>query len=224
MGELDLPLLIHGEVTDPEIDIFDREKVFLEGVLAPLIERHPTLRFVLEHITTSEAVNFVRSAPARVAATITLHHLLYNRNQLLAGGIRPHFYCLPVLKRESHRQDLLRAAIGDDPRFFFGSDSAPHPLHAKECEQGCAGCYTSHAALELLAELFEELDALDRLEPFVSDRGAAFYGLPPNSGSIELVREPWAVPESYTFGNERLVPLRAGGTVRWRLSHTVAAD
>jgi dihydroorotase len=212
-----LPLLVHGEVTDADVDIFDRERVFIERMLAPLAGRFPRLRIVLEHITTAEAVQFVTAAGPHVAATLTAHHLLMNRNAILAGGIRPHHYCLPVLKREAHRQALVRAATSGNPKFFLGTDSAPHGRSAKEAACGCAGCYTAHAAIELYAEAFEEAGALDKLEAFASHHGADFYGLPRNEEKITLVREPWTVPAQQALGEDQLVPLRAGETVRWRL-------
>lgn len=218
LAEQGLALLVHGEVTDPAVDVFDREAAFIDRVLEPLCARFPTLRVVFEHVTTREAVAFVRGAPANVGATITAHHLLLNRGALFAGGLRPHHYCLPVLKREAHRQALLEAATGDDPRFFLGTDSAPHPQGAKEGPCGCAGVYTAHAALELYAEAFEDAGALDRLEAFASLRGADFYGLARNRGSITLVREPWQVPEHYPLGADRLVPMRAGEQLRWRIA------
>lgn len=220
MEEIGLPLLVHGEVTDPEVDVFDREAVFIERLLAPLVERHPRLKIVLEHISTREAVEFVRSARAGVGATITVHHLLYNRNAMFQGGIRPHRYCLPVLKREPHRVAVLEAAISGNPKFFLGSDSAPHARGAKESPCGCAGIYTAHAALELYAEVFEAAGALDRLEAFASFHGADFYGLPRNRTRVTLVKSPWRVPEELPFGPDRLVPLRAGETVAWRLRET----
>jgi dihydroorotase len=212
-----LPLLVHGEVTDPDVDVFDRERVFVERVLAPLVARHPGLRVALEHITTREAAEFVAAAPARVGATITAHHLLLSRNALFAGGVRPHHFCLPVLKRESHRQALLRSATSGDPRFFLGTDSAPHARQTKETDCGCAGIYTAHAAIEFYAEAFAAAGRLDRLEGFTSRHGAQFYGLPLNEGTITLAEEPWPVPADVPFGADRLVPLRAGGQVGWRL-------
>lgn len=220
MEEVGMPLLIHGEVTDPAVDVFDREAVFIERVLVPLLARFPRLKVVLEHITTREAVQFIEEAPPQVAATITAHHLLYNRNALFAGGIRPHFYCLPVLKREHHREALLAAATGGNPKFFLGTDSAPHARHAKEAGCGCAGIYTAHAAIELYAEAFEAMNALHRLEAFASFHGADFYGLPRNRDTLTLVREPWTVPRELPFGEDVLVPLRAGETVAWRLTQT----
>ncbi|WP_445004321.1 dihydroorotase [Halomonas mongoliensis] len=219
MARLGMPLLVHGEVTDAEIDIFDREAVFIERVMKPLLERHPTLRVVFEHITTADAAEFVKAAPANVAATITAHHLLYNRNHMLVGGIRPHYYCLPILKRERHRQALLAAATSGSPKFFLGTDSAPHAQGDKESACGCAGAYTAPAAIELYAEAFEEAGALDRLEGFASHFGPDFYGLPRNAESVTLVREPWQLPESLAYvGDSRIVPLRAGETLAWKLA------
>jgi dihydroorotase len=217
MAEAGLPLLIHGETTDPDTDVFDREASFVDGSLAPLVERFPGLRVVLEHITTREAADYVTGARAGVAATITAHHLLYNRNAIFRGGIRPDLYCLPILKRESHRQALIAAATSGNPKFFLGTDSAPHPRGAKHAECGCAGIYTAHAALPLYAEAFEAAGALARLEAFASFFGPDFYGLPRNTETIELVREPWQVPADYEFGGERLTPLRAGEVVQWRV-------
>lgn len=208
MEACDLPLLVHGETNDHAVDIFDREKVFLEE-LSKIVETCPKLRIVLEHITTQEAVDFVRSCPQNVAATITVHHLLLNRNDLLSGGIKPHYYCLPVLKRQTHQQALIAAATSGDPRFFLGTDSAPHAISKKECASGCAGIYSAHAAIELYAQVFEAHGALDKLENFASRYGAAFYGLPENKETITLVKQPWKVPESMVFGEERLVPLWA---------------
>jgi dihydroorotase len=217
MAEHDVPLLLHGEVTDPDVDVFDREKAFLDTVLVRIRERFPALRIVLEHITTEDAADFVAAAPANVAATITAHHLLYNRSAIFQGGIRPHYYCLPVLKRERHREALVRAATSGSPKFFLGTDSAPHARHTKENACGCAGCYTAHAALELYAEAFAAAGALDRLEAFASFHGADFYRLPRNTGTIRLERSEWQVPDEYAFGGDRLVPLRAGERVRWRV-------
>lgn len=219
MAEIGLPLLIHGEVTDAHIDIFDREKVFIDSVLLPLTARFPTLKIVLEHITTRDAAEFVRGAAEHIGATITPQHLLYNRNHLLVGGVRPHLYCLPVLKRNIHQQALIEVATSGHPRFFLGTDSAPHAQNTKEHACGCAGCYSSHAAIELYAEAFEQAGALDRLEAFAAFHGADFYGLPRNSDTITLVREAWTAPTSYAFGNNTLVPLRAGETLQWRLQH-----
>jgi len=213
-----LPLLVHGEVTDSEIDIFDREKVFIDRHLRPIVERFPGLKLVLEHITTADAVEFVNECPANVAATITAHHLLYNRNHMPAGGIRPHFYCLPILKRNLHQQALIKAATSGDPSFFLGTDSAPHSTAAKETACGCAGCYTAHAAIELYAEVFEAAGALDKLEGFASFYGPDFYGLPRNSEKISLRREEWQVPTQQALGDSTLTPLRAGESIRWRVS------
>jgi dihydroorotase len=217
MAELGVPLLIHGEVTDAHVDIFDREAVFIERVLKPLLEQLPALRVVFEHITTREAAQFVRSAPDTVAATITAHHLRLSRNDLLAGGIRPHYFCLPVLKREVHRQSLLEAAISGNPKFFLGTDSAPHEKSTKEASCGCAGIYTAHAAVELYAEAFEQAGALDRLEDFASRFGPRFYGLPINSDRIRLRREAVAVPSERNYPGGTLVPFRAGEQLLWRL-------
>lgn len=217
MQELGLPLLVHGESTDPAIDVFDREKAFLEETLGPLIERFPELKIVLEHITTRDAVRFVELMGPRVAATITAHHLLMNRNALFMGGIRPHHYCLPVLKREEHREALVEAAVSGNPKFFLGTDSAPHARNAKEAACGCAGIFTAHAALELYAVAFEEAGALEKLEGFASLHGARFYGLPASRETITLVREEWRIPETLPFGGETLVPLRAGETLPWKL-------
>ncbi|MFO1351521.1 MAG: dihydroorotase [Gammaproteobacteria bacterium] len=215
MQEQGLPLLVHGEVTDPAIDIFDREAVFIERILAPLVERFSGLKMVLEHATTREGIDFVRQAPPWVGATLTAHHLLYNRNALFQGGIRPHYYCLPVLKREPHRQALLAAAVSDNPKFFLGTDSAPHARHTKETDCGCAGCYTAHAALELYAEAFEQAGALERLEGFASLHGADFYGLPRNRETVTLRREPLRIVESFVYGDDRLTPFRATETLSW---------
>ncbi|MDX1434652.1 MAG: dihydroorotase, partial [Gammaproteobacteria bacterium] len=220
MAEADMPLLVHGEVVDAAVDVFDREQVFVERVLAPLIERHPRLRVVLEHVTTREAVEFVERGPETLAATITAHHLLLNRNAIFAGGLRPHHYCLPVLKRERHREALIEAATGDNPRFFLGTDSAPHARTAKEAACGCAGIYTAHAGVELYAAVFAAAGRLEALEDFASRRGPAFYRLPCNAERIALVAEPWQVPESYAFGDDRLVPFLAGEEVAWRLATT----
>jgi dihydroorotase len=217
MSDAGLPLLLHGEVTDPEVDVFDRETVFIERVLRPLVERFPQLKLVLEHITTSEAAEFVKAAPARVAATITAHHLLLNRNAIFQGGIRPHHYCLPVLKRERHRIALVRAATSGNPKFFLGTDSAPHPRHTKEADCGCAGLYTAHAGIELYAEVFDAAGALNKLEGFASFHGADFYTLPRNRDRVVLARTSWGVPQEVAFGADRLVPMRAGGKVHWSL-------
>ena len=217
MEEVGMPLLLHGEVVDGDIDVFDREAVFIERHLTRLLRDFPALRIVLEHITTRQAAKFVASAPANVAATITVHHLLYNRNAMFRGGIRPHFYCLPILKRESHRQALVAAAISGNPKFFLGTDSAPHAVGAKESSCGCAGIYTAHAAIELYAEVFEDAGALDRLEAFASFHGADFYGLPRHADTLTLRRESWPVPANLSLGSESLIPLRAGESVRWRV-------
>ncbi|MEY2341732.1 dihydroorotase [Acidithiobacillus sp. IBUN Pt1247-S3] len=217
MEHWDLPLLLHGEVTDPVVDVFDREAVFIERHLIALRRDFPALRMVLEHVTTSAAVDFVQSAGARTAATITAHHLLLNRNAMFQGGIRPHHYCLPILKRERHREALVQAAISGNPQFFLGTDSAPHPQNAKESACGCAGIYTAHAAIELYAEVFAKANALDRLEAFASRHGPAFYGLPCNTDSITLRHESWCVPEKIGMGAEMIVPLRAGEEISWRL-------
>ena len=218
MAAAGLPLLVHGEVTDPAVDVFDRERVFIERTLAALVERFPELKIVLEHITTADAAAFVERAPGNVAATITAHHLLMNRNAIFQGGIRPHLYCLPILKREEHRQALVRAATSGSPKFFLGTDSAPHAKHTKEHECGCAGCYTAHAAIELYAEAFAAAGALDRLEGFASEHGADFYGLPRNAGTLTLKREAWRVPKSLAYGSDLLVPLRAGADVQWKVA------
>ncbi len=218
MEEVGLPLLIHGEVTNPKVDVFDREQVFIDNVLEPLAARFPRLKIVLEHITTRQAVDFVKAAPDNIAATITAHHLLYNRNAMFAGGMRPHLYCLPVLKREEHRWVLLAAATSGNPKFFLGTDSAPHSQHSKESACGCAGIYTAHAAIELYAEAFESANALNKLEAFASFYGADFYGLPRNTDTITLVKEAWEVPSELAFGTEKLIPLRAGERIHWRLA------
>ena len=217
MTEVGLPLLVHGEVTRGEIDVFDREKAFIDEHMSRVVERFPTLKVVFEHITTADAAQFVREASANVGATITAHHLLYNRNHMLVGGIRPHFYCLPILKRNIHQEALLDAATSGNPKFFLGTDSAPHAQHAKETACGCAGCYTAYAAIELYAEAFETRNALDKLEGFASQFGADFYGLPRNTDHITLVREDWQAPSELPFGEHRLMPLRAGETLRWRV-------
>jgi len=218
MEKLGVPLLVHGEVTDPAVDIFDREAVFIDTVLGPLLRDFPALKVVLEHVTTKHGVDFVSDSGANVAATLTAHHLLLNRNAMFAGGIRPHHYCLPVLKRESHRQALLAAAISGNPKFFLGTDSAPHAQSAKEAACGCAGCYTAHAGIELYAEVFEAAGALEKLEAFASFFGADYYGLPRNAERITLRRDAVAVPSSLDYlGGDRLVPLRAGESVAWRL-------
>jgi dihydroorotase len=217
MAACGMPLLMHGEVTDTAVDVFDRERVFLERVLTPLVQRHAKLRIVLEHITTREAARFVASAPPRVAATITAHHLLINRNALFTGGIRPHHYCLPVAKREEHRQALVEAAVSGIPKFFLGTDSAPHARHTKETDCGCAGIYTAHAGIELYAEAFDAAGALDRLQGFASHFGPDFYGLPRNSENITLERKEGLVPDELEYGQDKLVPFRAGGKLMWNL-------
>ena len=218
MQRLRMPLLVHGEVTNPQVDVFDRERVFIDTQLAPLIERFPDLRVVLEHITTRDAVKFVVNSGPHIAATITAHHLLYNRNAMFEGGLRPHYYCLPVLKRETHREALLEAATSGNPKFFLGTDSAPHAQSAKESACGCAGMYTAHTALELYAEAFEQAHALDQLEAFASFYGADFYGLPRNTAKITLEKTVWTVPKELPFGDGVLVPLRAGEEVGWKLT------
>jgi len=218
MEQLGLPLLIHGEVTDPAVDAFDREQAFIEEVLGPVVDRFSGLKIVLEHITTRDAVHYVEVTGPNVGATITAHHLLLNRNALFLGGIRPHHYCLPVLKREQHREALVEAATSGNPKFFLGTDSAPHARPDKESGCGCAGIYTAHAAIELYAAAFEEAGALDRLEGFASHYGADFYGLPRNADTITLLREEWTVPQTLRFGKQDLVPLRAGETVPWKLA------
>jgi len=219
MAEHGLVLQVHGEVTASDVDVFDREHVFIDRVLSRVVERVPRLRVVFEHITTRVAAEFVQSARTGVAATITPQHLLLNRNALFEGGIRPHHYCLPVLKRERDREALVAAATSDDPRFFLGTDSAPHARHTKETACGCAGIFSAHAAIELYAEAFEGAGRLDRLEAFASERGADFYGVSRNTGTLTLRKESWNVPDSYSFGpaNERLVPFRAGATLAWRM-------
>ena len=217
MQRCGMPLLVHGEVTDSNIDIFDREAVFIERVMQPLLRDLPELRVVFEHITTKDAAQFVADAPATIAATLTPQHLLYNRNALLAGGIRPHYYCLPILKRETHREALVKAATSGNKKFFLGTDSAPHAQHTKEAACGCAGCYTAHSAIELYAQAFEAAGALDKLEAFASFYGADYYGLPRNTDTVTLRRESWQVPDSIGFGEHRLVPLRAGEAMQWKL-------
>jgi dihydroorotase len=219
MERLDLPLCVHGEDIQPDTDVFDRERVFIERELSPALSRFPGLRVVFEHITTAEAVHFVSAAPATVAASITPQHLLYSRNALFQGGLRPHFYCLPVLKREGHRQALAAAAVSGNPKFFLGTDSAPHARGAKESGCGCAGIYSAHAGIELYAEVFEQAGALHRLEAFASQHGADFYGLPRNDGKIVLEKASWQPPAHYPFGEDgQLVPLRAGQDIGWRLT------
>jgi len=213
-----MPFLLHGEVTDSAIDIFDREKAFIDRNLAPLVTQFPFLKMVLEHITTQDSAEFVAEGPSTLAATITAHHLLYNRNHMLAGGIRPHYYCLPILKRNTHQEALIKAAVSGNPKFFLGTDSAPHAKDKKEASCGCAGSYTAYAAMELYAEVFEAADALDKLEAFASHFGPDFYQLPRNQDQIRLVKKPWQVPESLTFADTQLVPLRAGETLQWQLA------
>lgn len=217
MQKLGMPLLVHGEVTDQDIDIFDREKRFIDDKLIPLLNDFPDLKVVFEHITTADAANFVSDAGANLAATITPHHLLYNRNDLLVGGIRPHYFCLPVLKRNTHQRALLTAATSGNPKFFLGTDSAPHARHTKENSCGCAGIYSAHAAIEFYAEAFEAMDALDKLEGFASFYGADFYGLPRNQTQITLHKQSWQVPETLTFADSELVPLRAGEAINWQI-------
>jgi dihydroorotase len=217
MQELDMPLLVHGEVTDHEIDLFDREAVFIERVMRPLRRDFPELKIVFEHITTRDAAQYVAEAEGPIAATITAHHLLYNRNEIFKGGINPHYYCLPVLKREEHRLALVTAATSGDERFFLGTDSAPHAVHAKESACGCAGCYTALHAMELYATAFEQAGALDKLEAFASLNGPNFYGLPVNEGSITLKREAWTIPPSVAMGEHQLVPLDAGQQIHWKM-------
>jgi dihydroorotase len=217
MEEVGMPLLVHGETPGAEVDVFDRETHFIDAVLIPLLERHPKLQVVFEHITTARAVEFVRAARNGVAATITPQHLLLNRNAIFSGGIKPHYYCLPILKRERDREALLHAAVSGDPRFFLGTDSAPHERATKETSCGCAGMFTAHAAIELYAEAFEQAGRLDLLQGFASHFGADFYGLPRHDDVITLVKEPWVPPVSYEFGDGTVVPYRGGETVAWRL-------
>jgi dihydroorotase len=218
MQRTGMPLLVHGEVTSPDIDLFDREAVFIEQHLIPLRRDFPELKIVMEHITTREAAQYVQAADRFLAATLTAHHLLFNRNAIFTGGIRPHYYCLPVLKRESHREALLAAATSGDPRFFLGTDSAPHAVHLKEHASGCAGCYTAYTALELYAQAFESVGALEKLEAFASFFGADFYGLPRNTGHITLAKDSWTVPERFAFGQAELRPLCGGDVLGWRLT------
>lgn len=217
MQEEGMLLLVHGEVTDSEIDIFDREKIFIENILKNVVNDFPNLKIVLEHITTKDAAEFVASTGENVAATITAHHLMFNRNHMLAGGIRPHYYCLPILKRNTHQEALIKAATSGNKKFFLGTDSAPHMKHAKEAACGCAGSYTAHAAIELYAEVFEEANALDKLEAFASFNGPDFYGLPRNTDTITLVKESWEVPESYELGDSVVVPIKAGDKISWKV-------
>jgi dihydroorotase len=217
MQELDMPLLVHGEVTSHDIDLFDREAVFIERVMRPLRRDFPELKVVFEHITTKDAAEYVAEAEGPIAATITAHHLLYNRNEIFKGGINPHYYCLPVLKREVHRLALVTAATSGDERFFLGTDSAPHPMNAKESSCGCAGCYTALHAMELYATAFEQAGALDKLEAFASLNGPAFYGLPVNEGTITLKREAWTIPPTVALGEHQMVPLDAGSQLAWKM-------
>ncbi|WP_114326086.1 dihydroorotase [Candidatus Colwellia aromaticivorans] len=217
MQSVGMPLLIHGEVTTNDIDIFDREQVFIDTILAPLVANYPDLKVVLEHITTKNAVDFVQSAGENVAATITVHHLLFNRNDMLVGGIRPHYFCLPILKRNIHQQALVSAATSGSAKFFLGTDSAPHAQHAKESACGCAGSYTAHAAIELYAEVFEQENALDKLEAFASLNGPAFYQLPVNEDKITLVKKEWQVPATLSFGNDVVVPIRGDDSIAWQV-------
>jgi dihydroorotase len=217
MQEVGMPFLVHGEVTDPAVDIFDREAVFIERVMQPLRRDMPALKVVFEHITTRDAAQYVAEADGPIAATITAHHLLYNRNEIFKGGIRPHYYCLPVLKREEHRQALVRAAVSGSPKFFLGTDSAPHPKGLKEHACGCAGCYTALHAMELYAQAFDQAGALDKLEAFASFNGPAFYGLPRNTDRITLRRETWTLPAELPFGDAAIVPLNGGEPISWKL-------
>ncbi len=217
MEEENMPLLIHGEVTDHDVDIFDREAVFIDTILRPLVAKYSTLKIVLEHITTKNAVDFVKAAGDNVAATITVHHLLFNRNHMLVGGIRPHYFCLPILKRNIHQHALIEAATSGSEKFFLGTDSAPHPQHAKESACGCAGSYTAHAAIELYAEAFEAAGALDKLEAFASLNGPKFYNLPINTDKITLVKEAWPVPATMAFGDDEVVPIRANESIAWQV-------
>lgn len=216
MEELGLPLLVHGEVTDPAVDVFDREQVFIDTVLQPLLKDFPKLKVVLEHITTKHAAEFVSQSNDNIAATITPHHLLFNRNVMFKGGMNPHYYCLPILKRETHREALINAATSGNKKFFLGTDSAPHPQDKKETSCGCAGIYSAHAAIELYAEAFDNANALDKLEGFASFYGADFYGLPRNTETITLEKTGWQVPDSYSFAQQKLIPLRAGELIQWR--------
>jgi len=218
MQKHEMPLLIHGEVTTADIDIFDREAVFIDTILKPLVAKYPNLRVILEHITTQQAVDFVTQAGPNVAATITAHHLLYNRNHMLVGGIRPHFFCLPILKRNIHQSALIKAATSGNAKFFLGTDSAPHPQYAKESACGCAGSYTAHAAIELYAEVFEQENALDKLELFASINGPTFYKLPINTDKITLLKKEWQVPATMAFGDDEVVPVKANETINWQVS------
>ena len=218
MQSVEMPLLVHGEVTTAEIDIFDREQVFVDTILKPLVANFPDLKIVLEHITTKNAVDFVKSASSNIAATITVHHLLYNRNDMLVGGIRPHYFCLPILKRNTHQLALREAATSGDKKFFLGTDSAPHAQQAKESSCGCAGVYSAHAAIELYAEVFEQENALDKLEAFASLNGPNFYQLPVNEDKITLVKKSWEVAETMSFGNDVVVPVRANDKITWQVN------
>jgi dihydroorotase len=218
MQKVGMLLLVHGEVTSSDIDLFDREAAFIDTQLIPLRRDFPELKIVFEHITTKDAADYVMAADRFVGATLTAHHLLYNRNAIFTGGIRPHYYCLPVLKRETHRVALLNAATSGNTRFFLGTDSAPHPAHLKEHATGCAGCYTAHAAMEMYAEAFDRVGKLDQLEAFASFNGADFYGLPRNTGKMTLKREAWTPPESFQFGEAELKPLRSGEALPWRVA------
>ncbi len=215
MAELGMPLLVHGEVTDAEIDIFDREAIFIEQILRHVVSDFPTLKIVMEHITTKQAVDFVTQAPSNVAATITAHHLLYNRNHMLVGGIKPHYYCLPILKRNTHQQALVKAATSGSTKFFLGTDSAPHTIENKEAACGCAGAYTSFAAIELYAEVFSQENAMDKLEGFASHHGPDFYGIARNTDTITLTNEAWTVPATMALGEDVVVPLKAGESIQW---------
>ena len=219
LTEHDIKLLVHGEVTHSDVDIFDREKRFLDEILSPLVSRNPDLNMVVEHITTKDAAEFVKSQGNNVAATITVQHLAYNRNHMLVGGIKPHYYCLPILKRNIHQQALQDAVVSGSSKFFLGTDSAPHAKGAKESACGCAGCYTAYAAIELYAEIFDDLGALDKLEGFASHYGPDFYGLPRNSDEITLIKKDWQAPHELPFGDDVIVPLRAGETLRWKLDY-----
>jgi len=218
MQTVDMPLLIHGEVTAEAIDIFDREEIFIDTILTPLVAKFTDLKIILEHITTKQAVDFVTQANDNVGATITAHHLMYNRNHMLVGGIKPHYFCLPILKRNSHQQALIQAATGGNKKFFLGTDSAPHSKQAKENACGCAGSYTAHAAIELYAEVFEQADALDKLESFASFNGADFYNLPRNSDTITLTKKDWQIAKTISFGENNLVPVKAGEIVNWQVT------
>tara|TARA_B100001287_G_C22656914_1_gene518238 strand:+ start:197 stop:1231 length:1035 start_codon:yes stop_codon:yes gene_type:complete len=217
MASLNIPLLVHGEVTDKDIDIFDREKIFIERILKPLIQEIPTLKIVMEHITTKDAVDFVTSTPPNIGATITAHHMLYNRNELFKNGICPHLYCLPILKREEHRKALINAATSGSCKFFLGTDSAPHTIESKESACGCAGIFTGHIGIELYTEIFENVGKLKNLEKFASINGSEFYGIKKNKNKIKLIKKDWLVPEIYNFGNSHVRPLRAGEYVKWEI-------